>query len=81
MKISMELPESTFATFRQTPSEFMDELKLAATIKWYELGRLSQAKAAELAGLTRHGFLDALLRYNVSAIQSSPEDLEKELAT
>lgn len=80
MKISMELPESTFATFRQTPSEFMDELKLAATIKWYELGRLSQAKAAELAGLTRHGFLDALLRYNVSAIQSSPEDLEKELA-
>lgn len=79
MKISMELPESTFATFRQTPAEFMDELKLAATIKWYELGRISQAKAAELAGLTRHGFLEALLRYNVSAIQSSPEDLIKEL--
>jgi predicted HTH domain antitoxin len=79
MKISMELPESTFATFRQTPAEFMDELKLAATSKWYELGRISQAKAAELAGLTRHGFLEALLRYNVSAIQSSPEDLIKEL--
>lgn len=79
MKISLELPESTFATFRQTPSEFMEELRLAATIKWYELGRLSQAKAAELAGLTRHGFLEALIRYQVPAIQSTPEDLEKEL--
>lgn len=79
MKLSIDFPESTFATFRQSPTEFMDELRLAATIKWYELGRLSQAKAAELAGLSRHGFLEALLRYQVPAIQSSPEELDKEV--
>ncbi len=79
MKLSIDVPESTFATFRQSPAEFMDELRLAATIKWYELGRLSQAKAAELSGLSRHGFLEALLRYQVPAIQSSPEELDKEV--
>lgn len=79
MKITLDFPENAFATFRQTPSEFMDELKLAATIKWYEMGRLSQARAAELAGISRHDFLDALLRYQVPAIQTTPEDLEQEL--
>ena len=80
MKITLDLPESAFSSLRKGPSEFGAELKLAACIKWYELGRISQGKAAELAGLSRAAFLDALRDYRVSAIQISPEELEQEMS-
>jgi predicted HTH domain antitoxin len=49
-------------------------------VKWYELGRISQAKAAEMSGLSRAAFLDALRAYRVPAIQVDPDELERELA-
>jgi predicted HTH domain antitoxin len=48
-------------------------------VKWYELGRLSQAKASEIAGLSRAAFIDALRAYRVPAIQVEPGNLAKEL--
>jgi len=64
---------------RQSPARFATELKLATCVKWYELGRVSQAKAAEIAGISRAAFIDALREYNVPAIQVAPSALEKEL--
>lgn len=80
MNLTLNISEETLSTFRQTPLEFSNELRLAACIKWYELGRLSQAKAAEVASLSRADFIDALRRYQVPAVQSTSLDLEKELA-
>lgn len=80
MNLTLNISEGTLSTFRQTPLEFSNELRLAACIKWYELGRLSQAKAAEVASLSRADFIDALRRYKVPAVQSTSVDLEKELA-
>ncbi len=51
--ISLEIPATTFAALGETPNEFVAEMRVAAAVKWYELGRLSQGKAAEVAGLTR----------------------------
>jgi len=51
-----------------------------SSVKWYEVGRISQAKAAEIAGLSRAAFIDALREYNVPAIQVAPSELEKESA-
>lgn len=79
MKITLELPDHAFSSLRQGPSGFAAELRLAACIKWYELGRISQAKAAEIAGLSRADFIDALRDYQVPAIQVSPAELEQEL--
>jgi predicted HTH domain antitoxin len=76
----LELPESAFSSLRQSPAQFATELTLAACVKWYELGRISQAKAAEIAGLSRAAFIDALHEYRVPAIQVVPSDLDKELA-
>ena len=79
-QVMLELPESVFSTLRETPEGFVREMRLAAAVKWYELQRVSQSKAAELAGLSRGEFLEALGRYEVSPFQQSPEDLAEELA-
>lgn len=54
-------------------------MRVAAAVKWYELGRFSQGRAAEIAGLSRSGFIDALSRYKVSPFQYTAEELAEEL--
>jgi predicted HTH domain antitoxin len=51
---------------------------LAAAVKWYEMGVLSQGKAAELAGLSRQEFLSSLSRFGVSPFQVTPDELRQE---
>jgi predicted HTH domain antitoxin len=78
--ISIELPDTAFAALRKAPSEFAVEMRLAAAVKWFELGILSQGKAAEIAGLSRAEFIQVLARFKVSAWQYSEEELAEELA-
>ncbi len=77
--VSIELPEAAFAALRKAPAQFVREMRIAAAVKWYELGELSQDKAAEIAGLTRSEFLSALARFQVSPLQYSAEELSQEL--
>jgi predicted HTH domain antitoxin len=78
IQVTIELPEDVLPILRTSPDAFVAEMRLAAAIKWYEQGRVSQGKAAELAGLSRQAFIDALGRYDVSPIQTTPEQLERE---
>ncbi|MSQ70486.1 MAG: UPF0175 family protein [Betaproteobacteria bacterium] len=78
-QLTFEMPESAFASLHQAPKEFAQEMRIAAAVKWYELGRFSQGRAAEIAGLTRAGFIEALSRYKVSPFQYTEEDLAEEL--
>lgn len=55
-------------------------MRIAAAVKWYELGQLSQGKAAEVAGLTRAEFIEALSRFQVSPFQYTAEELAEDLA-
>ena len=78
-QITIEVPESAFSILRKNKEEFAAELRLAAAVKWYELGKLSQAKAAELAGISRAEFITALGRFRVSPFQVEPGELAREL--
>jgi predicted HTH domain antitoxin len=78
--VPVELPESVFSALRFAPDEFVHEMRIAAAVKWYELGKISQGKAAEIAGLSRAAFIDALSRFQVSPFQYSAEELDDEVA-
>lgn len=75
----VELPESAFSALRKSPAEFVQEMKYAAVVKWYEAEMISQDKAAEIAGLSRYEFLKLLSQYRVSVLQYTPDQLAEEL--
>jgi predicted HTH domain antitoxin len=78
--LTLELPEEVFSSLKRSPDQFTRELRLAAAIHWYHRSRLSQEKAAQLAGLDRTDFLEALARERIDVFQVDFEDLDRELA-
>jgi hypothetical protein len=46
-----------------------------AAVKWHELRLISQEQAAEIAGLSRSEFLDALGRLGVSPFQYGTDEI------
>jgi len=79
VKVELVFREDDLASLRLSPEEFAKEMRITAAVKWYELGLISQAKAAEIAGLSREEFLNALVRFKVSPFQTTPEELETEV--
>ena len=77
--ISIDLPETALAALGKTPKDFGREILVAAVVKWFELGTISQGKAAEILSLSRAEFLEVLSNYRVSAWQYTKEELDEEL--
>ncbi len=78
--ITLEMPDDALELDWCSQHEFPAQLRLAAAIFWYDRGLISQGKGAEIAGLTRAQFIDALGRANVAAIQTTAEELKAETA-
>jgi predicted HTH domain antitoxin len=73
--LEIEMPEDVLLAMQQDPDHFVQELRLAASVKWYEMGVLSQGKAAEAAGLSRAAFIGELARFGVSPLQETAGDI------
>ena len=78
--VSVEVSDEVLAALRHDPKAFVLEIRLAAAAKLYELGRVSQELAAEIAGVSRSEFLTALASLRVSPFQDTAETLRDELA-
>jgi predicted HTH domain antitoxin len=79
VQMTIQMPEGALASLRKDPESFVREMRLVAAIKWYELGDVSQSRAAEIAGISRQEFLMALGRYGVSPFQYTPEEVLEEV--
>lgn len=80
VQISIELPRDVFAALRQDPAGFVREMRVAAAVKWYETGVVSQSKGAEIAGLSRAKFINALNQFKVSPFQYSADEIVAEVS-
>ncbi len=72
--IRLTLPIGVFSALKKTPEEFSAEIRIVAAAKWYEMGVVSQEKAAEIAGMNREDFLFALSKLKVTPFQYSADE-------
>ena len=55
-----------------------EALRMAAAVKFYEMGRLSSGAAAQLAGVPRVVFLSRLADYGVDTFDLTEDQLARE---
>lgn len=77
--VTFELPEDVLSSVRKDPERFTQELRLAAAVKWYEMGLVSQSRAAEISGLSLSEFISALGRFEVSVFQYNMDEIAEEV--
>ncbi|MEK6793933.1 MAG: UPF0175 family protein [Spirochaetota bacterium] len=79
MRLTINIPDSAFSSIWVTPEEYVKEMEKAATVKWYEMRKITQDKAAEICGVTRAEFIKVLSEYKVSVLQDDETSLHEEL--
>lgn len=77
--LMIDLPDSVFSALHRAPDELVQEMRIEAATQWYAHQRVSQGKAAEIAGLSRAEFIDELSRRRIPVMQASFEDVMEEM--
>jgi predicted HTH domain antitoxin len=78
--VPIDIPEATLVALKLDAANAAAELRMAAAMKLFELGRLSSGAAAELAGVPRVAFLAKLSEFGVETFQQTGSDLTSDLA-
>jgi len=73
-RVEFDLPDETYASLDRDSNQVTADLRAAAAAKLYELGRVSQEVAAQIAGVSRSEFVAILSELRVSPMQESADE-------
>jgi predicted HTH domain antitoxin len=77
--VTIELPDELPGSLHRSRTELEKDIKLAAAIDWYRQGLISQGRAAEVAGVSRAAFLDALAARKIDVFHVDVDELKREI--
>lgn len=78
--VPIDIPEATLVALKLDAADAAAQLRMAAAIKLFELGRSSSGAAAELAGVPRVAFLAKLGEFGVKTFRQTEMDIANDLA-
>jgi predicted HTH domain antitoxin len=78
--IAFDLPEDALVALKLDGVEAGNEIRLAAAVKLYEVGRLPSGAAARLAGIPKVTFLSRLAEFGVATFRQSEQEVAEDLA-
>ncbi len=77
--VTIYLPDELPRSLHRSPTELEKDIRLAAAIDWYRQGLISQGRAAELAGIPRAAFLDALAARKIDVMAVDLNEVKREM--
>ena len=77
-QLILDVPDESLLSLKLSDEAAAAEIRLAASVKLYELGRLSSGAAARLAGIPRVLFLSKLADYGVDTFRLTDNELERQ---
>lgn len=77
--LTMLFPDTVLSSMRWSPDEFVKEMRIEAATQWYAQKRVSQERAADIAGLPRAEFIDALASRCIPVVQTGFDEIMEEV--
>jgi predicted HTH domain antitoxin len=74
-QVTFSIPDEILLALKMTPDALASRIRLAASVKLYEMGELSSGVAAQLAGVPKPYFLTHLTDYGVNTFDLCEEEL------
>ena len=78
LQVTVDIPDDAARVLGKPADQFGREMLVAAVLRWFEEGRLSQGQAAVMLGMNRGEFFDLLYEHRVSPVQMTLDDLEED---
>lgn len=78
-QVTLSIPDEIVLALKATPEDLASRIRLAASVKLFELGQLSAGAAAQLAGVPKPYFLGRLADFGVAAFDLTEEELTHDL--